>query len=98
MDHSHFIAFATGISVGAFLCGVLTQRECRRIRRQTIDQMKSATDTQDLFYATTTKVCRVALLKLESGDTEGAKQELGNATATFYHSFRVANDLSKYSR
>ena len=82
------IAFSAGVTLGGISCVLLTQREWRRVRRECADKMKSSGDIQDTFYAMADMVYRGALQKLESEDTEGAKQELSGAIANFHRHFR----------
>jgi len=89
------IAFAVGITVGGISCALLTQREWRRVRRETTELLKSSGDIQDSFYAMTDMVHRGALQKLESGDTEGTKQELIGAIANFHQHFKKCGERSR---
>ena len=94
MNFSTVIIFVVGLVVGGVSCAFGAQRGWRKIRRETTEQLKSAGERQDSFYATTDLVYRSALRKLESGEVESAKQELAGAVAGFYHSFK---NLSEHS-
>jgi hypothetical protein len=67
-----------------------------RIRREHAETMKSWDETAQVFYATTAMRYRSALEKLESGNSDGAKQELSFAIANFYHHFKKVSEYSRW--
>jgi hypothetical protein len=82
----HFIngvvgAFIIGFILGCALLGVVSRRAKRmRLRRDSSG------------YVAMSMACRMALQKLESGDTGAAKQVLSDHIANFYHSFKASSE------
>jgi hypothetical protein len=72
-------ALIIGFALGCVLIGCLS-------RRARTKRLGSA------GYVATSMVCRGALRKLESGDTEGAKRELSFAVANFYRYFNGSGE------
>ena len=96
MNFTTILVFVVGVSIGGMLCAIGVQRGWRKVRRETTEQLKSSGERQDNFYATTDLVYRSALRKLESGDAEGAKQELAGAIAGFYNGFKGLSEHSHW--
>jgi hypothetical protein len=79
------MAFAAGVAIGGSICAVGTHRGWRRLRAH-------AKKSGSAGYMASSMISRGALLKLEAGDSEGAKRELGFAVANFYRHFDGAGE------
>jgi hypothetical protein len=75
------VALVIGFAFGCVLMGCLTGRADRK--RLELDSSG---------YLATSMICRGALQKLESGNSEDAKHELGYAVANFFHSFNGSGE------
>ena len=95
MNFTTIIAFAAGVTVGGISRALMTQRELRKLRREHSEKIQTTNDVQDTFYAMTNTVYREALKKLESGNVDGAKQELSGAIANFCHRFKDIEGLTE---
>ena len=80
----HFIfgvvtALIVGFCIGCALLGFRPKRK------------GTTSISSESGYLSMSMVSRTALQKLDSGDSAGAKQDLSDAIANFYHSFKSSN-------
>jgi hypothetical protein len=87
MPPAIIIAAIGGLFLGWLFQLVVSRRQRRAHLRETNAQMKQMGEIRDRYLATANMVHRDALLALERGDVEAAKEGLVFSVANFYHNF-----------
>jgi hypothetical protein len=69
---------------GFAICAYMASFERQRFLKKHVDSTKQSGEIQDQHYSATAMAYRSALVSIEAGDIEGAKQQLSDSIASFY--------------